>query len=91
MLGIGFAGYSAYPMGLATKSTYPTAFGIVNCLGQIGGACAPLAVGILLDRYSWTSVFMYMVGTALLCLLLLTSVVEPIDVQDGSNRPQQRN
>ena len=88
MLGIGFAGYSAYPMGLATKSTYPTAFGIVNCLGQIGGACAPLAVGILLDRYSWTSVFLYMVGTALLCLLLLVSVVEPIDLQTDRKKPQ---
>ncbi|WMY06636.1 MFS transporter [Paraburkholderia phenoliruptrix] len=83
MLGIGFAGYSAYPMGLATKSTYPTAFGIVNCVGQIGGACAPLAVGILLDRFSWTSVFLYMVGTAFLCLLLLFSVVEPIAARRG--------
>jgi MFS transporter, ACS family, glucarate transporter len=78
MLGIGFAGYSAYPMGLATKATYPTAFGIVNSLGQIGGACAPLAVGLLLDKYDWTSVFIYMLGTSLLCLLLLISVVEPI-------------
>ncbi|WP_250509882.1 MFS transporter [Caballeronia sp. GACF4] len=77
MLGIGFAGYSAYPMGLASKATYPTAFGIVNSLGQIGGACAPLAVGFLLDSYSWTSVFLYMLGTSLLCLLLLFSVVEP--------------
>ncbi|WP_195724589.1 MFS transporter [Herbaspirillum sp. CAH-3] len=81
MLGIGFAGYSAYPMGLATKSTYPTAFGIVNSLGQIGGACAPLAVGMLLDRYDWSSVFLYMVGTSLLCLVLLLSVVEPITVR----------
>ncbi len=81
MLGIGFAGYSAYPMGLATKATYPAAFGIVNSLGQIGGACAPLAVGMLLDRYDWTSVFLYMVGTSLLCLLLLLSVVEPITVR----------
>jgi len=78
MLGIGFAGYSAYPMGLATKATYPTAFGIVNSVGQIGGACAPLAVGLLLDSYNWTAVFLYMVGTATLCLLLLLSVVEPI-------------
>jgi sugar phosphate permease len=78
MLGIGFAGYSAYPMGLATKSTYPAAFGIVNFLGQIGGACAPLAVGILLDKYNWSSVFLYMVGTALLCLILVASVVEPM-------------
>jgi sugar phosphate permease len=77
MLGIGFAGYSAYPMGLTSKSTYPTAFGIVNSLGQIGGACAPLIVGVLLDHYSWNSVFLYMVGTALLCLLLLFSVIEP--------------
>ncbi|MFM0324609.1 MFS transporter [Caballeronia glebae] len=78
MLGIGFAGYSAYPMGLATKATYPTAFGIVNSVGQIGGACAPLAVGFLLDSYSWTAVFLYMVGTATLCLLFLLSVVEPV-------------
>jgi sugar phosphate permease len=78
MLGIGFAGYSAYPMGLATKATYPTAFGIVNFLGQIGGAVAPLAVGILLDHYGWSSVFLYMVGTALLCCVLVLSVVEPV-------------
>ncbi len=78
MLGIGYAGYSAYPMGIATKATYPTAFGIVNCAGQILGACAPLAVGFLLDSYSWTSVFLYMVGTALLCLVLVCSIVEPM-------------
>jgi sugar phosphate permease len=84
MLGIGFAGYSAYPMGLATKATYPTAFGIVNSVGQIGGACAPLAVGFLLDSYSWTAVFLYMVGTALLCLLLLISVVEPVAGENPS-------
>ncbi|HYS66158.1 MAG TPA: MFS transporter [Paraburkholderia sp.] len=91
MLGIGFAGYSAYPMGLATKSTYPAAFGIVNSVGQIGGACAPLAVGILLDTYSWTSVFLYMVGTALLCLLLLLSVVEPVagDVEGTQGRKRE--
>lgn len=78
MLGIGFAGYSAYAMGLATKSTYPTAFGIVNFLGQIGGAVAPLSVGILLDHYGWNSVFLYMVGTALLCVVLVSSVIEPV-------------
>jgi sugar phosphate permease len=90
MLGIGFAGYSAYPMGLATKSTYPTAFGIVNCVGQIGGACAPLAVGILLDRYSWTSVFLYMVGTAALCLVLLLTVAEPLAVQADGTKARKR-
>ncbi|MDR7050827.1 sugar phosphate permease [Duganella sp. 3397] len=78
MVGIGFAGYSAYAMGLVSKSTYPTAFGIVNFLGQIGGAVAPLMVGILLDHFGWSSVFMYMVGTALLCVVLVASVVEPV-------------
>lgn len=78
MVGIGFAGYSAYAMGLVSKSTYPTAFGIVNFLGQIGGAVAPLAVGVLLDHYGWSSVFLYMVGTALLCVILVASVVEPV-------------
>ncbi|SAL65404.1 transporter [Caballeronia peredens] len=86
MLGIGFAGYSAYPMGLATKATYPTAFGIVNSVGQIGGACAPLAVGFLLDSYSWTAVFLYMVGTALLCFVLLVSVVEPVTGENRSTK-----
>lgn len=86
MLGIGFAGYSAYPMGLANKATYPTAFGIVNCVGQIFGACAPLAVGFLLDSYSWTSVFLYMVGTALVCLFILCTVVEPLVTQGANAR-----
>lgn len=95
MLGIGFAGYSAYPMGLASKETYPAAFGIVNCLGQIGGACAPLAAGVLLDTYSWTSVFLYVVGSALVCLILLLSIVEPlpgVPVAAASNaEKRQRN
>ncbi|WP_378951558.1 MFS transporter [Pelosinus sp. sgz500959] len=77
MVGIGFAGYSVYPMGLASKATYPVAFGIVNSVGQIGGACAPLFVGMLLDAYSWNSVFFYMAGSGLLCLGALATVDEP--------------
>ncbi len=78
MVGIGFAGYSVYPMGLASKSTYPVAFGIVNTVGQIGGACAPLIVGMLLDAYSWNSVFLYMAGSGILCLVALATIDEPI-------------
>jgi sugar phosphate permease len=80
MMGVGYAGYSAYSMGLATQSTYPAAFGIVNSVGQLGGACAPLAVGVLLDSFNWTSVFLYMVATSVLCVALLLSVVEPLTV-----------
>lgn len=57
---------------------------VVMMLLLIDRACAPLAVGILLDRYSWTSVFLYMVGTALLWLLLLVSVVEPLNLRTDS-------
>jgi len=78
MVGIGFAGYSVYPMGLASKETYPVAFGIVNSVGQIGGACAPLIVGMLLDAYSWNSVFFYLAGSGILCLVVLATIVEPI-------------
>ena len=77
MVGIGFAGYSVYPMGLASKATYPVAFGIVNSVGQIGGACAPLFVGMLLDAYSWNSVFLYMAGSGVLCLTALATIDEP--------------
>lgn len=77
MVGIGFAGYSVYPMGLASKAAYPVAFGIVNSVGQIGGACAPLFVGMLLDAYSWNSVFFYMAGSGLLCLIALATIDEP--------------
>ena len=78
MVGIGYAGYSVYPMGLASKETYPVAFGIVNSVGQIGGACAPLIVGMLLDAYSWNSVFFYLADSGILCLTVLATIDEPI-------------
>lgn len=74
----GFGGYAVYPMGLASKASYPVSFGIINSVGQVGGACAPLAAGMLLDAYSWTAVFTYMGCSALVCLLILFTIVEPV-------------
>jgi ACS family glucarate transporter-like MFS transporter len=74
----GFGGYAVYPMGLASKPVYPVSFGIINSVGQVGGACAPLAAGMLLDAYSWTAVFTYMGCSALVCLLILSTIVEPV-------------
>jgi sugar phosphate permease len=74
----GFGGYTVYPMGLADKAVYPVSFGIINAVGQIGGACAPLVAGMLLDAYSWTSVFIYMGCSSLVCLLILCTIVEPV-------------
>ncbi|ALK96550.2 MFS transporter [Massilia sp. WF1] len=78
MASMGFGGYAVYPMGLADKSVYPVSFGIINAVGQVGGACAPLAVGMLLDAYSWAAVFTYMGCSALVCLLILFTIVEPV-------------
>src|SRR5208283_2653685 len=79
LLGFGYAGFSVYPMGLTTKDAYPVAFGIVNTGGQLGGAVAPLIVGIILDAYSWTAVFMYLAFSSVLCFTVLASIDEPID------------
>jgi len=51
-LSIGYSAYMAYPMMLATKETFPIANAIVNTGGQIGGACAPLAAGFMLEAES---------------------------------------
>ncbi|GGX77208.1 MFS transporter [Massilia dura] len=74
----GFGGYAVYPMGLASKASYPVSFGIINSVGQVGGACAPLFAGMLLDTYSWSAVFTYMGCSALVCLLILFTIVEPV-------------
>jgi sugar phosphate permease len=82
---MGFGGYTVYPMGLANKNVYPVSFGIINSVGQIGGACAPLAAGMLLDAYSWNSVFIYMGCSALVCLLILLTIVEPVIEADKTS------
>jgi sugar phosphate permease len=82
---MGFGGYTVYPMGLANKAVYPVSFGMINSVGQIGGACAPLAAGMLLDAYSWTSVFVYMGCSALVCLLILLTIVEPVIEPGGKS------
>lgn len=79
LLGFGYAGFSVYPMGLTTKEAYPVAFGIVNTGGQLGGACAPLIVGIILDAYSWNAVFLYLALSSVLCFTILATIDEPID------------
>lgn len=78
LLGLGYAGYTVYPMGLASKEVYPLAFGIVNTGGQLGGAITPLIVGMILDTYSWNSVFLYLAFSSILCFVVLATIVEPV-------------
>jgi ACS family glucarate transporter-like MFS transporter len=78
LLSIGFSAYMAYPMGLASKKTYPVANAVVNMGGQIGGACAPLIAGMMLDRSGWGSVFLVMACGSAMTFLVLTTIKEPL-------------
>lgn len=85
LIGLGYAGYTVYPMGLVSKESYPLAFGIVNTGGQLGGAITPLIVGMILDRYSWDSVFIYLALSSLVCFILLSTIVEPLIEEKTKN------
>ncbi|MGC2780898.1 MAG: MFS transporter [Bradyrhizobium sp.] len=78
LFSFGFSAYMAYPMMLANKQSFPIANAIVNTGGQIGGACAPLAAGFMLDRFGWDSVFLLMVAGSLATFLVLLTVKEPL-------------
>lgn len=78
-LALGYSMYMAYPMGRTNKESYPVAFSVVNMGGQIGGACAPLIVGMLLDKFSWNAVWMALAIGSFICLALVSSVVEPVE------------
>lgn len=78
-LSIGFSAYMAYPMALVDKPRYPVASALVNTGGQIGGACAPLAVGLLLDSYGWNYVFAFMAIGSLVSFAAVAIIEEPLN------------
>ncbi|MFJ3055386.1 MFS transporter [Herbaspirillum sp. NPDC087042] len=78
LLSFGFSAYMAYPMGVADRKTFPIASSVVNMGGQIGGAIAPLATGMLLDNYGWDYVFSFMAIGSLISFLVLLTIAEPV-------------
>lgn len=78
-LALGYSMYMAYGMGRADHATYPVAFSLVNTGGQIGGACMPLIVGIILDSFSWDAVWMAIAIGSLICFAVVCTAVEPVD------------
>ncbi|WP_260287728.1 MFS transporter [Peribacillus aracenensis] len=48
-LNIGLPAFTAYPMGLTNRDTYPVAIATVNSGGNLGGFFSPLIVGAILD------------------------------------------
>lgn len=79
LLSFGFSAYMAYPMGVADKQTFPIASSVVNMGGQIGGAIAPLATGMLLDTLGWSYVFGFMAIGSVISFLVLLTIDEPVD------------
>ncbi|MCA1326365.1 MFS transporter [Herbaspirillum sp. alder98] len=79
LLSFGYSAYMAYPMGVADKKTFPIASSVVNMGGQLGGAIAPLATGMLLDSYGWDYVFAFMAIGSLMSFIVLLTIAEPVD------------
>ena len=76
---LGYSAFACYPMGRVDKENYPIAFGIVNTGGQLGGACFPIIVGMILDNYNWDAVFASMAVGSIICLLIVSTIIEPVD------------
>lgn len=79
LLSVGYSSYMVYPMGLATKKTFPVSSAVVNMGGQLGGAATPFITGILLDSLGWNYVFMFMAISSLLSFIILLTISEPMD------------
>jgi sugar phosphate permease len=81
LLSIGYSAFSVYAMGATTKDIYPVAYGVVNTGGQLGGALAPLVVGMILDASGWNTVFMALAASSIATFFLILTIDEPL--QDG--------
>lgn len=78
LLNLGYSAFTVYSMGMTTKESYPIAYGLVNTGGQIGGAAAPLIVGIILDAYNWHTVFIFLAVCSIISLLVILTIEEPL-------------
>lgn len=81
-LNFGYSMFLAYPMGITTKEKCPFAASIVNTAGSLGGAFAPFAVGVILDTFSWDSVFVFLAAISLITFVLVVTMIEPILKQE---------
>ncbi|WP_182186159.1 MFS transporter [Pectinatus frisingensis] len=80
MLNIGWPAFSAYPMGLTTKSTYPTAISLVNSGGNLGGFFSPMIAGALLDIFkNYNIVFSYFAVSAIIGFIIILTLAEPVN------------
>ena len=79
LLNLGYSTFLVYPMGLASKGKYPFAASIINTAGSLGGAFAPFVVGVLLDKFNWDMVFMFLAASSLMTFVILFTIIEPME------------
>jgi ACS family glucarate transporter-like MFS transporter len=77
LLNLGYSTFLVYPMGIATREKVPLAASIVNTMGSLGGALAPLIVGMILDTSGWQWVFTFLAACSAGTFLILLSIIEP--------------
>ncbi|MGG1573454.1 MFS transporter [Fictibacillus sp. NRS-1165] len=78
-LNIGWPAFTAYPMGLTTRDTYPVAIATVNSGGNLGGFFSPMIVGAILDTTNnYNLAFGYFGFLLILGFLIILSLKEPI-------------
>lgn len=79
LINVGWSGFTTYPMGLASKKSYPVAISLVNSGGNLGGFVSPMVAGLILDQFkSFTNVFVYFGVAAAIALLILMTIPEPV-------------
>lgn len=78
VVGLGYPHFFAYPMGLATREVYPVAYGVTSIGSALGASLFPLAAGAILDAYSWDMLFGFLAVAAIVCLLVLITIDEPL-------------
>jgi ACS family glucarate transporter-like MFS transporter len=88
LLNLGYSTFLVYPMGIATREKVPLAASIVNTMGSLGGASAPLIVGMILDTSGWHWVFTFLAACSAGTFLIVLSIIEPrcrVPLGDGGS------
>ena len=71
--------FYAYPMGMTSGKTYPTAISIMTSVGNFSGFFSPMIGGYLLDVYkTFNVVFIFLAVCAFLAFFTALTIDEPI-------------
>jgi MFS transporter, ACS family, hexuronate transporter len=92
-LAMGIAGLSTMsvlgmPVRALPRAVIGSGMGVVNVGGQVAGVVAPVLMGFLVDRFSYTAAFGFLIGTTILGALIATWVPqrpERFELAEGRN------